>query len=125
MRCAGCWLGVLGWWGVALVFLQVLLSWLGYLYCWCRLLLSWWGLAGSGSAHREHTLCVCLPTGWPDICCRHHLLSPPHLISPASHILQHGRALYLPQLDQQQMLDIRSAWFDANFGPPPGNKRES
>lgn len=34
------------------------------------------------------------------------------------------RALHLPKLDQQQMLDIRSAWFDANYGPPPGNKRE-
>lgn len=32
------------------------------------------------------------------------------------------KALHLPKLDQQQMLDIRSAWFDANYGPPPGNK---
>lgn len=23
------------------------------------------------------------------------------------------------------MLDVRSAWFDGNYGPPPGNKRES
>ncbi len=31
------------------------------------------------------------------------------------------RALYLPKLDQQQMLEIRSAWFAENAGPPPGN----
>lgn len=35
-----------------------------------------------------------------------------------------GRALHLPKLDQQQMIDIRAAWFDGNYGPPPGNKRE-
>lgn len=32
------------------------------------------------------------------------------------------RALHLPKLDQQQMIDIRAAWFDGNYGPPPGNK---
>ncbi|KAI3424879.1 hypothetical protein D9Q98_008263 [Chlorella vulgaris] len=32
------------------------------------------------------------------------------------------KALHLPNLDQQQMIDIRAAWFDANYGPPPGNK---
>lgn len=34
------------------------------------------------------------------------------------------RARHFPKLDQQQMLDVRSAWFDGNYGPPPGNKRE-
>ena len=33
------------------------------------------------------------------------------------------RALYLPELDQEQMLAIRAAWFEENFGAPPGNKR--
>ncbi|KAL4437252.1 hypothetical protein ABPG75_004391 [Micractinium tetrahymenae] len=32
------------------------------------------------------------------------------------------KALHLAKLDQQQMLDTRSAWFDGNYGPPPGNK---
>ncbi|KAL4439433.1 hypothetical protein ABPG77_008762 [Micractinium sp. CCAP 211/92] len=32
------------------------------------------------------------------------------------------KALHFPKLDQQQMLDVRSAWFDGNYGPPPGNK---
>lgn len=32
------------------------------------------------------------------------------------------RAVFLPELDQQVMVDIRSAWFDQNSGPPPGNK---
>jgi hypothetical protein len=32
------------------------------------------------------------------------------------------RALHLPQLDQQEMIDIRTAWFDESGGPPPGNK---
>jgi hypothetical protein len=32
--------------------------------------------------------------------------------------------VHLPQLDQQQMIAIRANWFDGNYGPPPGNKRE-
>lgn len=35
------------------------------------------------------------------------------------------KALHLPSLDQQYMLDVRSAWFDGNYGPPPGNKLPS
>jgi hypothetical protein len=32
------------------------------------------------------------------------------------------KALHLPRLDQDEMLGIRAAWFEENFGPPPGNK---
>ena len=34
------------------------------------------------------------------------------------------RATYLQELDQKQMIDIRSAWFEECGGPPPGNKCE-
>jgi hypothetical protein len=32
------------------------------------------------------------------------------------------RAVYLPQLDQNEMLSVRSSWFDQSGGPPPGNR---
>ena len=32
------------------------------------------------------------------------------------------RAMYLPTMDQQQMLEVRTRWFEQNGGPPPGNK---
>ncbi|KAL4530637.1 hypothetical protein Ndes2437B_g04120 [Nannochloris sp. 'desiccata'] len=32
------------------------------------------------------------------------------------------RALHLPQLDQNEMLSVRSSWFDQSGGPPPGNR---
>lgn len=34
------------------------------------------------------------------------------------------RALHLPKLDQTEMVEIRSNWFEQSGGPPPGNKRE-
>jgi hypothetical protein len=35
------------------------------------------------------------------------------------------RALHFPKLDQEAMVAVRTAWFEENSGPPPGNKRES
>lgn len=32
------------------------------------------------------------------------------------------RSLALTAMDQEAMLAVRNAWFDQNFGPPPGNK---
>lgn len=32
------------------------------------------------------------------------------------------RALHLPVMDQQKMMEVRTAWFAENSGPPPGNK---
>ncbi len=32
------------------------------------------------------------------------------------------RAMHLPQLDQNEMLSVRSSWFDQSGGPPPGNR---
>ena len=32
------------------------------------------------------------------------------------------RALHLPHLDQEEMIEIRKRWFDESGGPPPGNK---
>ncbi|DBA83438.1 TPA: hypothetical protein ACH3X2_006375 [Trebouxia sp. C0005] len=32
------------------------------------------------------------------------------------------KAVHLPTLDQKQMIDIRTAWFEECGGPPPGNK---
>jgi len=32
------------------------------------------------------------------------------------------RALHLPQLDQDEMLSVRSSWYDQSGGPPPGNR---
>jgi hypothetical protein len=34
------------------------------------------------------------------------------------------RALHLPELNQQAMVDIRSAWFEEVGGAPNGNRRE-
>ena len=34
------------------------------------------------------------------------------------------RALNLPRLDQNEMVEIRTAWFEEVGGPPTGNKRE-
>ena len=34
------------------------------------------------------------------------------------------RSLALSAMDQEAMLAVRNAWFDQNFGPPPGNKCE-
>lgn len=33
-----------------------------------------------------------------------------------------GRAIHLPELDQQKMVDIRGAWYEECGGQPPGNK---
>lgn len=51
------------------------------------------------------------------MCCRAAAATERHVPPPR-------RAFHLPKLDQQQMIDIRAAWFDGNYGPPPGNKRE-
>ncbi len=47
-----------------------------------------------------------------------------HQVAACPSFPLHNRALHLPKLDQQQMMDVRAAWFDGNYGPPPGNKRE-